>query len=125
VAVLLLVSLLGLSLGAISESRDPTQEAQRNSLWLLVAQAAVAVAATVYLAFYLAGDDDYLDDGTSRWDSREEHEFAIAGLAAGTVVCVFALIAIYRRGRLVRAAGFAGAGAALTMAGAFAAHTFN
>jgi hypothetical protein len=92
--------------------------------------AAAVVALGVTLGVYLAGEDEYLGDGTSRWASRADDPAARAPFwiaAALSVAGVALLVAGVRTGRLrLSLAGTLVAGlAVVAQAYTFVAYTSN
>jgi uncharacterized membrane-anchored protein len=88
----------------------------------LAGQGLLSGGAGIYLAFYVAGEDEYRADGTSRWDAYDAHGVTVAAVAVAIVVSVLAvLLAARPRKRFLPALGLAGlVGAGLLFVALFA-----
>jgi hypothetical protein len=61
-------------------ARQTVIPVRARSGYLVLAAAFVALAALMIV--YVSGDDGYYLDGSSRWDSREEHLITVVAIAA-------------------------------------------
>jgi drug/metabolite transporter (DMT)-like permease len=95
----------------------------RVALW---AQALLALGASVYLALYVAGEDDYRSNGTTRWDAYDAKGLTLTAIAMGLAVTMLALALVaWPRKRFLPALGLAGIVAAALIFVAFFANTLN
>ncbi len=80
-----------------------------------VAEALAVASTTCMLVIYVASEDSYRNDGTSRWDAYDAKGLTSAAVACGVVA--FALLAAARRAKWAdaRIAGFLSATAAAVM----------
>ena len=76
----------------------------------LAGQGLLSGVAGIQLAFYVAGDDHYRADGTSRWDAYYDvHGVTVAAVALALVVSLLAVLLVARpRKRFLPALGLAG-----------------
>jgi heme/copper-type cytochrome/quinol oxidase subunit 3 len=125
VGALLNVILLGLSLGVLVSAPPSGVANGRRGRWMLLFQALLSGLVSTYLVFYVIGEDDYRDDGTSRWEAYNAHAVTTIALAAGYLSCVLSLVAVRRDGRLARVAGLTGVVAAVLLGLAFIANSLN
>jgi hypothetical protein len=91
----------------------------------LLCQALLFVAASGWLARYVAGEDDYRRNGISRWEAYDAHGVTVAAIGAGLAVAALALLAFRRDGPIVRAVGLASVATAVLFLVAFAANSLN
>jgi len=92
----------------------------------LGAQALLALGGSVYLALYVAGEDDYRSNGTTRWDAYDAKGLTLSAIAMGLAVTVLALALVaWPRKRFFPALGLAGIVAAALIFVAFFANTLN
>jgi hypothetical protein len=92
----------------------------------LGAQALLAVGASLYLAFYVAGDDDYRLDGTTRWEAHDAKGLTLSAIALGLAVTMVAVALVaWPRKRFLPALGLAGIAAAALIFVAFFANTLD
>jgi hypothetical protein len=92
----------------------------------LAMQASLAGVASVALALYVAGPDDYRADGTSRWVAYDAQGLTVTAVAAGVVVAVVALVLfVSPRRRFYPLLGLAGIAAAVLIFCAFFANSLN
>ena len=91
----------------------------------LVYQAILFAVAGGFLTYYAASEDSYRRGGVSRWEAYDAHALIVAAILACIAVCVLAVLADRRRGRMVSLAGPAGGAAALLFAAAFVANSIN
>ena len=92
----------------------------------LGAQALLAVGASLYLALYVAGEDDYRSNGTTRWEAYDAKGLTLTAIAVGLAVTVLALALVaWPRKRFLPALGLAGIVAAALIFIAFFANTLN
>ncbi len=92
----------------------------------LAAQGLLSAVAGIYLAFYVAGEDDYRADGTSRWDAYDARGITVAAVALALVVSFLAfLLAARPRKRFLPALGLAGLIAAGLLVYALLANSLN
>jgi len=91
----------------------------------LGAQALLALGGSVYLALYVAGEDDYRSNGTTRW-AYDAKGLTLSASAMGLAVTVLALALVaWPRKRFFPALGLAGIVAAALIFVAFFANTLN
>ena len=89
-------------------------------------QALLAAGASVYLALYVAGEDDYRANGTTRWEAYDAKGLTLTAVALGLAVAVLAVaLAAWPRRRFFPALGLAGIVAAVLIFLAFVANTLN
>jgi hypothetical protein len=117
--------LLGLSLGVLVSAPPSGVANGCRGRWMLLFQALLSGLVSTYLVFYVIGEDDYRNDGTSRWEAYEAHSVTTVALAAGYLSCVLSLVAARRDGRLARVAGLTGVVAAVLLGLAFIANSLN
>jgi hypothetical protein len=91
----------------------------------LLGQATLFAAAGAYLAYYAASEDSYRRGGISRWEAYDAHALTVVAIGACLVVCVLALFADRRRGRIVWLAPPTGLAAVLLFATAVVFNTNN
>ena len=92
----------------------------------LGAQALLALGGSVYLALYVAGEDDYRSDGTTRWNAYDAKGLTLTAIAMGLAVTALALALVaWPRKRFLPALGLAGIVAAALIFVAFFANTLN
>ena len=92
---------------------------------MLIFQALLCAAVSTSLVLFVAGQDDYRQNGTIRWDVYGAHTVTILAVAAGCLTCVLSLVAARRDGRLARIAGLSGLVAAILIGVAFIANSLN
>jgi hypothetical protein len=92
---------------------------------MLSFQALLSAAVSTSLLFYVMGEDDYRNNGTSRWAAYDAHTLTTVALAAGYLSCVISLVAVRRDGPLARVAGLNGVVAAALLGVAFIANSLN
>ena len=98
-----LVSLLVLAGGAA-----PLWEAGITR-FALAGQGLLSAVAGIYLTFFVAGEDSYRDNGTSRWDAYDARGVTVAAIAVSlTVSLLSVLLAARPRKRFLPALGLAG-----------------
>jgi hypothetical protein len=125
VGALLSLILLGLSLFVLVRDPAPAQGESSRRRPTLVGQTLLFAGVSVYLVVYVVGEDDYRDNGISRWEAYDAHLVTVAALVAGFATCVVALLAARGRRRLARAAGALGALSAVLLGLAFIANSLN
>jgi hypothetical protein len=125
VGALLSVVLLGLSLFVLARDPAPAQGEGSRRRPTLVGQALLFAGVSVYLVVYVVGEDDYRDNGISRWEAYDAHLVTVAALVAGFATCVVALLAGRGRRRLARPVGALGALSAVLLGLAFIANSVN
>lgn len=91
---------------------------------LLLGQAVLFLAVSGYLALFVAAEDGYRNDGTSRWDAYDAHGLTVMAIAVGVLVGLLAIIAL-RSSRLALLSGAAGVVAACLVTAAFLANSLN
>jgi hypothetical protein len=120
---LLLIALLVIvSAWVLAEARDPVSARRRAALWT---QAVLAALTTAALIVYVASEDDYRDNGMSRWEAYDAGELTLAAAVAGSALCAFAVFGTTRGGRVSLLAGPAGVAASALFFVAFAANSLN
>ena len=89
-------------------------------------EAAVLAASTATLVGYVASEDDYRDNGISRWEAYDAQVLTSVAVAAGAVAAA-ALVLAWKRWRrpLAVTAFLAAAGAAALQFVAFLANSLN
>jgi hypothetical protein len=121
---LLSVVLLGLSLVVLVRGTIPGRDARSGQRLSLALEALLSAGVTVYLVFYVVGEDDYRDNGISRWEAYDVHPVTVAAVVAGSAAAVVAVVAA-RGHRLSRLAGALGALSALLLGVAFIGNSLN
>jgi len=92
----------------------------------LAGQALLSAVAGIYLAFYVAGEDDYRDNGISRWEAYDAHGLSVAAVALALAVSLVAVVLAARpRKRFLPALGLAGLIAAAVVFAALFANSLN
>ena len=94
---------------------------------LLGAEAVWLAVATTALIAYIAGEDDYRDNGISRWDAYDAHAVTIAAVALGAAAIAAVGFALARRhsARAAVVAGLVAVVASVVQVAAFIANTVN
>jgi hypothetical protein len=120
---LVLIALLVIaSAWVLAAAWDPVPMRRRAALWT---QAALAALSTAALAVYVASEDDYRDNGISRWEAYDADGLTVAAALAGAALCAFAVFGTTRSGRVSLVAGSGGVAVAAFFFVAFAANTLN
>lgn len=123
-ALLLLLALVGVSIWVLICTVFPS--GSRLVRPGLTGLALFAGATSGWPALYVAGEDDYRNDGTTRWEAYDAQGLTVAAVLAGFLVCLLALSLIPRpRRRFLPALGLAGLFAAGLIVAAFIANTAN
>ena len=116
---LAIVSCWALAEGVLKPGRSAIRAA-------LAGEALLCAAASVYLALYVAGEDDYRHNGMSRWEAYDARGLTAAAIACGVVVSLFAaLVASRPARRFLPALGLGGLVAAGLSFVAYFANTLN
>ena len=93
---------------------------------VLAAETLLAGISSVGLALYVAGPDDYRDDGTSRWVAYDVHGWTVAAVVAGLAVAMCAAVLAARPlKRFVPLLGLGGVLAAVLLLIALAGNSLN
>jgi hypothetical protein len=122
VGALLSIVLLGLSLWVLV--RAPRGESSRLRP-TLVGQALLFAGVSIYLVLYVVGEDDYRDNGISRWQAYDAHLITVAAVVAGLATCPLALVAARGRRLLSQLVGAIGTLSAVLLGLAFIANSLN
>ena len=80
-----------------------------------VIESAGLVVTTLFLVAYVAGEDDYRDNGTSRWDAYGAQHFTATAVVAGLGAIALLAAARLTRNRWLAVAGFLCAAAAAVL----------
>lgn len=122
---LLSIVLLGLSLWVLVRAPAPAHGESSRRRPTLFGQALLFAGVSVYLVLYVVGEDDYRDNGISRWEAYDAHLVTVTAVVAGFATCALALAAARGRRRLSKLAGAFGALSAVLLGLAFIANALN
>ena len=125
--LLLLFFLLGLVLSFAALLCTETPAGRRAGRILLCVEALFLAVATPALIAYVAAEDDYRDNGISRWDAYDAHVLTIAAVALGAaaIVAVAFVLARQRSARGARFVGLLALAAWVAQIAAYIANTAN
>ena len=123
--LLLSIVLLGLSLWVLVRAAMlPRGERSRLRLSLGL-EALLSAGVSLYLLLYVIGEDNYRDDGTSRWEAYDAHSLTVVALIAGCATVAITLVAARGRNNLAPVSGALGVVSALILGLAFLANSLN
>ena len=122
---LLAVVLLGVSLWVLVRAPGVAQGQGARVRPALLAQGLCSAGLSVYLLLFVLSEDDYRDNGISRWDAYDAHLVTVAALVAGFAGATLGLAAARSRRRLALPLGLLGVVSALLLGIAFIANSLN